>query len=1503
MARIMPKLVEYDRPFANDDLIDLSTLSITRNCGRLMRNPPIEMGKANLKSTKHKEELSLKQMQRHNAENPNVSMAIASLFSPLVWFPQIQRHNAENPNVSMAIARKCATILETSKQLEEEDVSDAETLGSDCSDDSEEDDDKDDNDDCSNDENDDDNDCSNGENRHEDDVIDQFDRISEGEDKDSDEVDNEVKGKLGFPVEECKGEQIKKNGRSRRDRINKSDLEDEDNLSTVVVSKDFEEDFDELTRNISRRQNTQVSPDRNNVDFENQRPRAISSPRKSSSFKSMSNTNQRSVLRVVGMNQSREKKSGVANNADTSFTSSMGNLSVVDKAKSKDKECNVKPSTGANITSATFNLSATGNPMVRLLDISSIRGNDSFCTPAEDNLSFVSISSPGKIKPRSPVKRQQKHLGDTYLIDEFITDTRKPPHSTGQKTSMDSKEVKLDHSFCNHNKRCTEINTGGLKVDTTSSPASLRDHHKPVASGLSGSSCPIPAPDEAFKSPHGIKVRRIRPRPLSSNVSEKSQDISTNLSGKVDVQQPTSPVQNLKASLFTTKSWEKCESIISSISTLSRGNDVQSASQFGDVDTENLSEFGADQNKMKETYQPKRLETNVCKDRNNRVPCEVSFTSTEESEKPWSKACELALKSPTKRNDHSNNCFSQEKQSKGIWKSPSQQKDHLNSYNQITQKSRLDTQTNFDIPSSPQSNKLNISLTSSFKNMDLYPNQTTKRNYQLAVGNSLRPSKDVASQNKCYTVEERVKTFESLRANATFTQLTPSLPTTLTSGPTGLPTRTGKYYENRLTAAGFDQLKWKCKEKLHPRTQDASALKRKIPASFTSGYCSQTSPPQQESDQNIKLFPMRSAFEKNYEKLTNHSVPSKYCQQNNRTGFDSCSSCLTTRQSGPVPWSDFVFGSNASSRKSADFKDFVQNHAFRPYKSSSYVDVKSCPVTRESAASKQPKCRPKEPPGLVSETGSVNPFLLSPRQEVVTPQANTPQAFSNMDNSHVLRWLEASRKHYDPVSPLRSFQNKPTIATITNRSQKVQTDTPDSSSTAAQVSPGVRCYGKKDVGIQVSLEASYLQSVPQHCPSPKTHCLCCSTRNVSCWPSVYDTGSSFKKPAFYQRIDSQHHMCTKSTTQGSTQSRFSETPSPLTQKSLSVGQGSLNTRAMAVWREIQAEKSVEQTFPSDFSVIESDTTPFASTGLNDEQLIGEYNNEPEFADDEEVVKETSVELEPRRHSTLLDDLNKMFGGNLENRSFVEAQNARSRSHVKSKKHSSNNLADAATGQQGSKNIMFPMSYIHQFSPTNPARRDSDMAMYQYEQQLLASAPTYKSMLRSFKPRRNQHQAQTPKTSHAQVVPVSQTEDVIVERPLKFRKVTKTSPSMTKLKSPEPVIHETSNQRPYHSARERIDKASVLPNKPQKFSLPAASAGRKERLSLTKATKVSTPVKKSLPMSDLGLELDETISTIISETEAVENLSCSMLDRTPMPQDSILSLNCSDSDSESEIDLV
>ncbi|KAK3792852.1 hypothetical protein RRG08_039787 [Elysia crispata] len=389
-----------------------------------------------------------------------------------------------------------------------------------------------------------------------------------------------------------------------------------------------------------------------------------------------------------------------------------------------------------------------------------------------------------------------------------------------------------------------------------------------------------------------------------------------------------------------------------------------------------------------------------------------------------------------------------------------------------------------------------------------------------------------------------------------------------------------------------------------------------------------------------------------------------------------------------------------------------------------------------------------------------------------------------MDNSYVLRWLESSSNYLNSPETFhgssswhrvpffshdRFFSTRPRVLQKAEKETNIQLLT-------AQPPPVVSCCEKKDVGIQVQMDIIQAKS---------KHCLCQPRRHISCWLSQPELKDSPTNPAlFSQPMISQHHTCPKEssfkTVQSSLRQPFDDHN---TRKSFSFGQNSLYDRAVAVWRIIQAEKSVADHSPSDFSIIETNTSPSSSKSLN-EQSSDEGDEENQFANDEKQNSETIVDLEPSRQSYPPNCLHKMFDHDFESNSFVVSQSGRIKCHAGIQEQRSSILTSPVLAQQTSQSVMFPMSYINQFSPNNPDRRDSDKAIYQYQQQLLTSALTYKSMLRSFRPRRNQHKARRVSISHTKVKPTCAVLPKLsncFERPLKFRKVTNLSLSKRKIK--------------------------------------------------------------------------------------------------------------------------
>ena len=1383
-------------------------------------------------------------------------------------------------------------------------MSDAESIGSENSH-SSDDDDEDDIDDSFNSEEqrEDDNEGScNSEEGNENDLEDSCNDEKENEDnaidtfeEDKDEVDGEIaemEQKLPSGETKCNSRWFKK-GKSKKDIRDSNDVQDVLDCSDIVSSKDFQDDFDELTKTKRVRKVKRVLTEQENVIQDHMASRGHLSPKVSSSVA------QGSVSFPTRGNWAEKKISYEAKN---SLTPCSDNLSSVNKLRTVSKKDSVEPYPGADVTSATFNISGTGKPMLRVLDISSIQ-EDSF---SNGNLSFVSISSPGKktyFKPKT-TEVKQKSFGDTYAIDDAVCDAKRMSSNADLKSVEHCPpKTQLGQKIQNHLKPCLDPCGTGEKTDIAviKSSAIQREEHKSVSSALSVSSCPTSISDAVFKSPHGITVRRVRPKQLSSNVSVTSQE--TCLSGTKNTHKPVSPAKSSEASLCATQMWKKCDSIISSLSVSSAGNLQRSLKHCAKGGTKDRSEFDANQNNNRGSSQAERLETNAGNEIAEKIHNGMSFTSNEESERPWSKAYELALESPSKRKGKPCSYFE---------KSP------VSSFNKELENC---PQTHWG-PSSPScSGKLNVSLTSSFQNMDLQPSQLCDRNHKVIKGNGLKQTKTITSnslfalQNGLQDVDLKgFRCKDSKRSDSTFTQLIPSLPSKLMNSPMfspEFPAWTERNRRNRLKTAGFDMQKWCSSETLKPRLNDISSMKRKIPTSFTSGYCSQTSPSLDEIGQNTGTFPLTIALSKskNIESAfhLNHANDSS---KNEETCHQGSHLDLKTRQFCPQAASAFVFGSKFSDYRELSFKGI---HSMDSLQQSS---VWKKPVTSSDLKYSKPKPRPQP------EVGRTNPFLLSNQRDrlptsLVTPQAMKPRVLFNMDNSHVLRWLEASSKHYNlpetaqyPSSNFLS-ENK-LFSSGAKRLQGTDKKLPIKS-LAAQPSPVVSCHEKKDVGVQVQLDIGQNPCLPRpsmslmFANSPcqqlnKTPCLYHSSKHISCWPSVPEPRESSKQSFSSRPVPSQHHICLGNINLNGTQSCFNKPISTTTQKSFSVGQNSLNKRAMAVWREIQAEKSVAELSPSDFSVIGTNTSFSPSTISNDEQSRGEDDEGNQFADDEEAVNETLLDEESmaqREHN-----LNKLFWGNHESKSFVESQNARIKFQAELQKQNSNRLKSPVKAQKTCQNVMFPLSYINQFSPDNPARRDSDMTTYQYEQQLIASTPSYKNMLKCFKPRRNQQQVRTASASPTKVKPICPlwlVDDAVKERPSKCRKITKLSPAKTKLNSTE--HNRVVSQRPCKSRSKLIKKKECASFKSPKsqFTATNVSCNNSPSFSHTTKSRVSTPVKKTLYMPEL--DLDETISTIISPTAIKENHDDSVLNRTPTPHDYIQCLGSSESDSEDEVSLL
>ena len=1303
--------------------------------------------------------------------------------------------------------------------------------------------------------------------------------------------------------EESSDDCVEDKGRNRKEEDDYSDEDDED-CSDVVFSKDFEDDFNELTKDGRVRKNIEVSPyskDRDQADCRLKKGHVGSLPMKTSSPKIMSREVQNSGLPTKGSDQSKGEEEDLMalNAADTSITTSMGNVSFVENVRSGSKKHRIEPSLGVNLTAKTFNLSGSGKPLTQVLDVSSIR-DDSFSSPLADNLSFVSISSPGKracFKSKRMESKQQKVVGDTYTIDDILRESVQAPSKTEFRSQIKYTRIQ-PFSRKSQANLCIE-KYPGLHTETERSSQAADDLINKSPSVRIEQNKPVTADSDAvFKSPQGIRVRRIRPKLLSSNVSDATRETCT--SGAQNVH--TSPSKSPSKFRSIAESWGKCDSIISSMSSPSTENLPQSPGH--NRDEANPIKFDSTQDK-EEVYQEMRMDKSACKGIKNTIQeGGVSFSTSEESDRPWSKACELAMKSPAKRKDHS----------------------HGHSENQTGRIASRETDHGLHDwgKSSPsKSSRLNVSLTSSFKTMDLQTEHPANRHAIRSTG-SLKQSRAVSTrscgsspQNAQVTVENRGRCGDLKKSNTTFTKLCPRLPSLTRRTQQMLfpetPAAGGeRNHEGRLKAAGFDPHKWRCRETVQPKGQSIERMKRKIPASFTSGYNSLLSPSLQEVRPPFEsLTPNNVEITQANEEQTSYRFPNKQSQQNGSRSHCPYPQSNLRQCLGHA--SESVFGSDVGNR--LDFRDLHGIH--------SSVKENSTPsralqgdktLVRDSYNDKHSKPNSNQQfQSNADNMSRMNPFLQKSQQDrtlcqFVTPQPLRPQVFFNMDNSHVLRWLEASSKHYKPPQTIRHPSCPPRLPVSSrhncaasiprNRFQENESENPLKLSTSHR-SSDVRGPETKDVGVQTSMDNGSFPGLPSPstsvspCPRPDSHhCLCCSSKPMSSCPSIpklseFSARPSFPSPSMTSQLRG-HSVNIKAG-----QSYLGRPSSQgMRVKLFSGDHDSLNKRAIDVWREIQANKSENDSCPDDFSIIDTETSESPSPSLNDEQSCGEDYEEEEFTDNDEVVHETLVEPpELRRQGCLLDDLNKMFGGKLESKSFVESQMEKSKSRAGVKKQSSS-LADP---QQTPQNIMFPMSYINQFSPDNPARRDSDIATYLYEQQVVASASTFKSMLTSFKPWRNQHRVSAPMASQTKYVPTCPpmpAEDVLTESPCKFRKVTKSSPPRRKFKSlgykgqTMPATHIKAQQAMSFKSQTPMLAAACIPSANNSQS-PSAVA------------RASTPVKKTIHIPDLAL--DETVSTIISPMAAAERdkIHSPGANSTLTPQDSVDSVDFADSDDSSD----
>ncbi|GFN76519.1 hypothetical protein PoB_000302500 [Plakobranchus ocellatus] len=1381
----------------------------------------------------------------------------------------MQKKSTVNPNVSMAIARKCASILETSKQMTEDDISDAETLSSEHSEDSEDGDEEDNDDDVDG------------------DMVEEKDEdISDGEESDDEWSENQQIS-----------ERIDKEVTSDEE----SDDQNNENVSVVSFSeKDLQDDFVRLTKNTRYQKSPQFQPVSDNLvkrkstfHKHQEKPILTKKPAKTA------HPSDQGHLRV---DKSKAQNGAVLNDTDTSITDSMINLSFVENMILKTNRRISKSS--ANISAATFNVSHSKKLTPQASNVLSAL-DGSFSAPV-DNLSFVAISSPVKktyIKNKKDVESDEaKPAGDTYVIDRYLKDKGPIPPNVKADDPMVKNGLQLDGKKRN-GFTLLEPEKNVSTLEKTKTSTTLLKSQKPLSSATSLSSCAVPgnspSTNGVFKSPHGIKIRRVRPKQVSSAMSVSSQD--------------SNPSEQIGTSNFPTvvswspkgkKSWVDSDSVVTSASVVLTDDQPGSVSHI-----DSFSAFT--HNKENKACQESASKFNPSKEIKTIVK-DVSFSSYDSYEKPQ---FNFAFRSPTKRKS----CPSSVLHCKG---SVMDAKPLMSS--------------SFKKSSPSKSDRHNVSITSSLKNLDLKSDQVPTRKGTFDLPTSYRhPGSKIplSTVESCCALD---------KDNTTFTQHTSSLSHFCPENKRlQFPERWApgaRIPSSIFKRNSFDPGKWRCQEKSESACE---SIKRKIPESFTSGYFTETSPTLSEMSP-FATNNINSTF--SLLKRTGIGLKEKVCEQQPLSEGRQLNECLCFRcphspqhsRCSTLQSTPYIFGSKSNNKSALSFKDLQQDGLSKPHSSvdkpyyvgTSLTDAASSMKKRSYGA--LPKLRPKTvfPRGIQNNGHSKNPFLLKNKQRGTAfsplPRITSPQLCFNTDNSHVLRWVEATSKHCHPQTPNSSshfaeppaspqknlcFPNQGLHERLLKPSTRTQSEHQNLSSLMPE---------KKDVGVQATLHFDLWQGFAESSlPSKYAGSPCWNSQKnqLNMKPTCFYTPPEFcntsQKFASLPLPASSHPQsnCFRTGNLNTMQSHQIETTvnGDMQDKSFSIGQGSLNRRAMAVWREIQAERSVADESTGDFSIINTETSQ--SPSADDCQSISDDG-------EEEVVNETLIESEGKGQSKLFGNIDKMLASNLESASFVESLRAKSKANVKVDKPSNSFTGAGSTRQQTSTNIMFPMSYINKFSPDNPARMDSDMTAYQYEQQVLASQQPFKSMLKSFKPRRHQQQqlqrhspiGKQYKTveSHSFLEPFR---DPCSERPSKFRKVSKLSLPRKEVISPtkctSPATNKTiklENDRisePISSSRVKTAKSSPLSR--QKLHSEA-----RHRISPSHrgAKRASTPIKKNVDIPELGL--DETISTIISTAAVAEAENDNYLAsiKTITQQDSVVSLLSSDSsDSENEVSLL